>query len=93
MRFFTHFLLSISLVLHLTGRISGFMAARANKDALASHINEVVAKKVAASESMGDFETPRSNITGYAGETGHYFGIILQCPLACWGVRCVLCSR
>jgi hypothetical protein len=42
------------------------MAARANKDALASHINEVVAKKVAASE-MGEFDTPRSNITGFTG--------------------------
>jgi hypothetical protein len=43
------------------------MAARANKDALASHINEVVAKKVAASETGGDFDTPRSNLTGFTG--------------------------
>jgi hypothetical protein len=43
------------------------MAARANKDALASHINEVVAKKVAASEIAGDFDTPRSNLTGFTG--------------------------
>ncbi|WIA07983.1 hypothetical protein OEZ85_007455 [Tetradesmus obliquus] len=46
------------------GQVKGFMAARANKDALASHINEVVAKKAAASE-MGEFNTPRSNITGF----------------------------
>ncbi|WIA28050.1 hypothetical protein OEZ86_010635 [Tetradesmus obliquus] len=46
------------------GQVKGFMAARANKDALASHINEVVAKKAAAIE-MGEFDTPRSNITGF----------------------------
>ena len=50
----------------VAGQVKGFMAARANKDALASHINEVVARKAAASE-MGEFDTPRSNITGFTG--------------------------
>lgn len=50
----------------LSGRVSSYVSSKAGNDTLTSHVAGVMAKKE-ASEFGGEFDTPRSNLTGFSG--------------------------
>lgn len=56
--------------------MSSYVSSKAGNDTLTSHVAGVMAKKE-ASEFGGDFDTPRSNLTGFSGAWG------VQCSAVC----------
>lgn len=48
-------------------RVASYVSSKAVNDTLTSHVAEVMAKKTASEFGGGDFDTPRSNITGFTG--------------------------
>lgn len=48
-------------------RVASYVSSKAGNDTLTSHVAEVMAKKTASEVGGGDFDAPRSNITGFTG--------------------------